>query len=250
MELLSPPEESWTCGPPKVIKTPSIQQPLSMEALSSPLSSRAYPDFLLAALQRAACAVFCKENRMKIATPPTSTGNPGQPRDLQFGGPFLGCLSAKFPQNRHPERSATDLSGGTALGSAESKDPDGSYLARAVSNFSTTEAETTSCPALQARFALKPGNKPASRVVRACKEISAHAPQRSAPRIAPTRPDAWIHAYRNPDLCARYRRQFRHLQCGERSAPSSRRGRLPRARRRHEGPVSAVHARHPVCLCT
>jgi hypothetical protein len=26
---------------------------------------------------------------MKIATPPTSTGNPGQPRDLQFRGPFL-----------------------------------------------------------------------------------------------------------------------------------------------------------------
>jgi len=44
----------------------------------------AYPDFLLAALDKAACAVFCKENRMKIATPPTSTGNPGQPRNLQF----------------------------------------------------------------------------------------------------------------------------------------------------------------------
>jgi hypothetical protein len=26
---------------------------------------------------------------MKIATPPTLTGNPGQPRDLQFSGPFL-----------------------------------------------------------------------------------------------------------------------------------------------------------------
>jgi hypothetical protein len=50
------------------------------------LSSRAYPDFLFAALERAACAVFCKENRMKIATQPTSTGNPGQPRDR---GPFL-----------------------------------------------------------------------------------------------------------------------------------------------------------------
>jgi hypothetical protein len=48
-----------------------------------PLSSRAYPDFLFAALERAACAVFCKENRMKIATSPSSTGNPGQPRDLR-----------------------------------------------------------------------------------------------------------------------------------------------------------------------
>jgi hypothetical protein len=26
---------------------------------------------------------------MKIATSPTSKGNPGQPRDLQFCGPFL-----------------------------------------------------------------------------------------------------------------------------------------------------------------
>src|SRR5271155_5820400 len=54
-----------------------------------PLSSRAYPDFLLAALERAACAVFCKENRMEFATSPTLTGNPGQPGDLQFRGPFL-----------------------------------------------------------------------------------------------------------------------------------------------------------------
>ncbi len=26
---------------------------------------------------------------MQFATPPTLTGNPGQPRDLQFRGPFL-----------------------------------------------------------------------------------------------------------------------------------------------------------------
>ena len=55
-----------------------------MKTPPSPLSSRAYPDFLLAAPKRAACAVFFKENRMKIATSPTLTGNPGQPRDLQF----------------------------------------------------------------------------------------------------------------------------------------------------------------------
>jgi hypothetical protein len=47
-------------------RTPSVQQPL------------------FAALERAACAVFCKENRMEFATLPTLTGNPGQPRDLQF----------------------------------------------------------------------------------------------------------------------------------------------------------------------
>jgi hypothetical protein len=54
-----------------------LQQQIQTEALPSPLSSRAYPDFLLAALERAACAVFCKENRMEFATPPTLTGNPG-----------------------------------------------------------------------------------------------------------------------------------------------------------------------------
>ena len=37
----------------------------------------AYPDFLFAALERASCAVFCEENRMEFATPPTLTGNPG-----------------------------------------------------------------------------------------------------------------------------------------------------------------------------
>jgi len=60
-----------------------------MEAPPSSLSSRAQPDFLQAAPERAACAVFCKENRMELPTSPTSTGNPGQPRDLQFRGPFL-----------------------------------------------------------------------------------------------------------------------------------------------------------------
>src|SRR5271170_7161953 len=33
-----------------------------------PVSLGAYPDFLLAALERAVCAVFCKENRMEFAT--------------------------------------------------------------------------------------------------------------------------------------------------------------------------------------
>jgi hypothetical protein len=63
-----------------------------MEAPLSPLSSRACPDSLKAALERPACAVFCKENRMKIAASPTPTGNPGQPRDLQFYRPFLGMF--------------------------------------------------------------------------------------------------------------------------------------------------------------
>jgi hypothetical protein len=40
-------------------------------------SGGAYPDFLFATVERPVCAVFCKENRMEFATPPTLTGNPG-----------------------------------------------------------------------------------------------------------------------------------------------------------------------------
>jgi len=36
-----------------------------------------FPDFLYAALENAACAVFFEENRMEYATSLTSTGNPG-----------------------------------------------------------------------------------------------------------------------------------------------------------------------------
>jgi hypothetical protein len=46
----------------------------------------------------------------------------------------LGCFSLKPPQKRHPERSASQIYG------AESKDPEGAYLAHAVRGFSTTEA--------------------------------------------------------------------------------------------------------------
>src|SRR5271169_4467982 len=35
------------CGPPKEMKTPSLRQPLSMEASPSPLSSREFVTFLL-----------------------------------------------------------------------------------------------------------------------------------------------------------------------------------------------------------
>jgi hypothetical protein len=37
-----------------------------------------------AAPEMATCAAFIEESRMKFATPPSSTGNPGQSRDLQF----------------------------------------------------------------------------------------------------------------------------------------------------------------------
>jgi hypothetical protein len=50
------------------------------------------------------------------------------------------CISYS-PQNRHPERSASQIdSGDLAFGGAESNDPDGAYLAHAAQSFSTTEA--------------------------------------------------------------------------------------------------------------
>jgi hypothetical protein len=45
--LSSRPELPWASDPPKVMKNASVQQPLSKEPSPFPLSSRAYPDFLL-----------------------------------------------------------------------------------------------------------------------------------------------------------------------------------------------------------
>jgi hypothetical protein len=48
---------------------------------------------------------------MKIATPPNLTGNPGQPRDLQFYGPFLGmpCFRRKSDALRPKRLTATRI---------------------------------------------------------------------------------------------------------------------------------------------
>jgi hypothetical protein len=56
------------------------QQPLSMEASPSPLSSRPERTRIsyCAAPANAACAAFRKESRMKFPAPLTSTGNRGE----------------------------------------------------------------------------------------------------------------------------------------------------------------------------
>jgi hypothetical protein len=69
------------------IREVAISATTPNESAALPIVIPSVPGFLFATLERAACAVFCKENRMKIATSPTSTGNPGQPRDLQFTPP-------------------------------------------------------------------------------------------------------------------------------------------------------------------
>jgi hypothetical protein len=59
------------CGPPKGMKMASVQQPLSMEASPSPLSSRPERTRISyrAAPNRSTCAAFRKESRMKLAEP-------------------------------------------------------------------------------------------------------------------------------------------------------------------------------------
>src|ERR1700722_13417229 len=56
------------CAPPKVMKKPSVQQPLSMEASPSPLSSRPKRTQIsdLAALTAATHAAFRRERRTEL----------------------------------------------------------------------------------------------------------------------------------------------------------------------------------------
>jgi hypothetical protein len=54
---------------------------------------------------------------------------------------------SKLPQNRHPERSASQIYRVNSVRGAESKDPEGAYLVDAVWSFSTTQAreQDSSC---------------------------------------------------------------------------------------------------------
>jgi hypothetical protein len=80
------------------MKKPSVLQPLSIEPLPIPLSSRANPDFLLTALTAATYVVLFKENHMQSieaatldrksgeaegsAVPPTFPGNVFRPKRI------------------------------------------------------------------------------------------------------------------------------------------------------------------------
>jgi hypothetical protein len=71
----------------------SVQQPLSMEASPSPLSSRPERTRIscCAAVDRSACAAFRKESRMKFANATKLNRKSGvaKRRDLQFSRPLL-----------------------------------------------------------------------------------------------------------------------------------------------------------------
>jgi hypothetical protein len=91
---------------PKVMKNASVQQPLFMEPFPFPLSSRAYPDFLLHRPDQRPLVWFSlKRTTCSRPKPQLSTGNPGEPRDLQFRGPFLKTLKSILKQNCHLDRS-------------------------------------------------------------------------------------------------------------------------------------------------
>src|SRR5882757_4911299 len=65
---LSGPEESWACGPPRVMKNASVRHPLSMEPLPSP----------------------CHPDRSEA-----------ERRDLRFRRPFVETLNSNLKQNCH-----------------------------------------------------------------------------------------------------------------------------------------------------
>src|ERR1700730_3179677 len=87
----SRPEESWACGPPKVMKNASVRHPLSMEPLPFPC----HPDLTRischASLDMATCAAFVKESRMKFANATNTNRKSGvaEWRDLRFLFPVL-----------------------------------------------------------------------------------------------------------------------------------------------------------------
>jgi hypothetical protein len=87
-------------GPPKATENVSVRQSLSIEPPPSPLSSRAYPDFLPHRSHRRPLMWFSLK-RTTCGWPKSqlSTGNPGEPRDLQFRGPLVetqNTISNKF----------------------------------------------------------------------------------------------------------------------------------------------------------
>jgi hypothetical protein len=88
--LSSRPEESWACGPPKLINNafgPAITFHGTV-ALSFVIPSEAgFPASLLS--PATTYVVLLKENHMQLTEAAPSTGNPGKPRDLQFRGPFV-----------------------------------------------------------------------------------------------------------------------------------------------------------------
>src|ERR1700733_11251605 len=57
-----------------------------------------------------------------------------------------GCFSSQLPQNRHPERSASQIYRVNSVWGAESKDPYDAYLVDAVRTFSTTQTREPDSP--------------------------------------------------------------------------------------------------------
>jgi hypothetical protein len=81
-----------------------------------------YPDFLHGAPPTSACAAFVEESRMEFANAGNSTGNPeyaganmvpsgrlNNPRMRLISANLFGMFFFKLSQNRHPERSASQI---------------------------------------------------------------------------------------------------------------------------------------------
>jgi hypothetical protein len=81
-------------------------------------------------------------------------------RGAALGANLFGMFSLNLPQNRHPERSASQIYRVTQRLAARSRracpersrrNPEGAYLAHAVRSFSTTEAREQGGTHLMAR---------------------------------------------------------------------------------------------------
>jgi hypothetical protein len=98
--------------PTQGMKKASVRQLLFIEPLPLPLSSRAYPDFLLHCSHRRPRMWFSlKRTARSRLKPQPSTGNLGKPRDLRCAirvpRPYRPTTSTNHPPNPHGNNNLT-----------------------------------------------------------------------------------------------------------------------------------------------
>ena len=111
----------------------------STRKASTKIGSPDLPAIWLGNQPRRACPELIERGRLKVA------------QDVVLGSlPLFGMFFVKLPQNRHPEAERfTDLSRDTALGGAESKDPEGAYLNPCWSELFNHRSPRTGSPAVR-----------------------------------------------------------------------------------------------------
>ena len=102
----------WACGA-KGMKMASVQQPLSMEASPSPLSSR--PEWSMGLRPTQGDEKRLLSGTLSMKASPFPLSSRAQPRDLQFREPFLEMFFDRaypdFPTSRHQPQPRVRLYG-------------------------------------------------------------------------------------------------------------------------------------------